>query len=205
MANFISLDKLSYFYTKLQNVFAEVSHTHTKSEITDFPTTMTPSSHAHGNITNAGDITTNVAIASGDRLVINDESASQLNNSSITFGSSTTTFLSNKGTWATPSKGSIAATKLWTNSSPTTSFAAQTIPLTLTDYFGVQVVFRWYTNQDYNIQVFIPKGIGSYYITNGQNGQFRKFNVTNSGVVVDAGTNSGDSLIPYQIWGLKLS
>ena len=58
--------------------------------------------HAHGKITNAGDITTNVAIASGDRLVINDESASQLNNSSITFGTSTATFLSNKGTWATP-------------------------------------------------------------------------------------------------------
>lgn len=74
----------------------------TKSDISDFPTSMTPISHTHGKITNAGDITTNVAIASGDRLVINDESASQLNNSSITFGTSTTTFLTNKGTWATP-------------------------------------------------------------------------------------------------------
>ena len=60
------------------------------------------SSHAHGNITSGGDMTTTVAIASGDRLVINDESASKLNSSTITFGTSTTTFLSNKGTWVTP-------------------------------------------------------------------------------------------------------
>lgn len=58
-------------------------------------------SHVHGNITNTGDITTTVAIASGDRLVINDESESKLNNSSITFGTSNTQFLANNGTWQT--------------------------------------------------------------------------------------------------------
>lgn len=74
----------------------------TKSKISDFPSTMTPSSHTHGNITNAGDITTTATIASGDRLVINDESASKITNSSITFGTSETTYLTNKGTWKTP-------------------------------------------------------------------------------------------------------
>ena len=74
----------------------------TKSQISDFPSTLTPASHTHGNITNDGDITTTVAIASGDRLVINDESEGKINNSSITFGTSTTTYLTNKGTWATP-------------------------------------------------------------------------------------------------------
>lgn len=54
---------------------------------------------AIGNITNAGDITTTATIASGDRLVINDESASKVINSSITFGSSTTQYLANNGTW----------------------------------------------------------------------------------------------------------
>ena len=58
--------------------------------------------HAHGNITNGGDITSNVAIASGDRLVINDESASKIDSSSITFGTSETQYLTNKGTWKTP-------------------------------------------------------------------------------------------------------
>ena len=74
----------------------------TKSKISDFPESMPPDAHTHGDITNGGDIATNATIASGDRLVINDESASKITNSSITFGTSTTTFLSNKGTWATP-------------------------------------------------------------------------------------------------------
>lgn len=68
-------------------------------------TSMTPTSHTHGNITNGGDITTTATIANGDRLVINDESASKLTNSSITFGTSTTQFLANNGTWQTPVGG----------------------------------------------------------------------------------------------------
>ena len=67
--------------------------------------TLATGDHTHGNITTGGDITTNVAIASGDRLVINDESESKINNSSITFGSSTTQFLANNGTWQTPAGG----------------------------------------------------------------------------------------------------
>ena len=59
-------------------------------------------SHMHGDITNNGDITTTAAIAEGDRLIINDESASKITNSSIVFGSSTTQFLANDGTWQTP-------------------------------------------------------------------------------------------------------
>lgn len=51
-----------------------------------------------GNITNAGDITANATIASGDRLVINDESASKVTNSSITFGTNTKQYLANNGT-----------------------------------------------------------------------------------------------------------
>ena len=71
-------------------------------------TSMTPSSHSHGNITNAGDITATATIASGDRLVINDESASKVTNSSITFGTDTTTFLRNDGTWATAGGGTAS-------------------------------------------------------------------------------------------------
>ncbi len=52
-----------------------------------------------GNITNAGDITTTATIASGDRLIINDESASKIINSSITFGTNTKQYLANNGTW----------------------------------------------------------------------------------------------------------
>lgn len=79
------------------------SQASTKPSYTATEVGAASSTHIHGNITNGGDITGNVAIASGDRLVINDESASKINNSSITFGSSTTTFLANNGTWQTPS------------------------------------------------------------------------------------------------------
>lgn len=64
--------------------------------------TLAAGDHIHGNITNGGDITTNVAIASGDRLVINDESASKINNSSITFGTNVTQYLTNSGIWKRP-------------------------------------------------------------------------------------------------------
>lgn len=58
-------------------------------------------SHTHGNISNAGAITTNAAIANGDRLVFSDSSASsKLVRHSTTFdGSTTTTALTPKGTF----------------------------------------------------------------------------------------------------------
>ena len=50
----------SGFLTSHQDISgkSDVGHTHTKSEITDFPSTITPSSHAHGNITNDGKVGT---------------------------------------------------------------------------------------------------------------------------------------------------
>ena len=65
----------------------------------DYYEDLAPSSHSHGNITSGGDITSTATIANGDRLVINDESASKVTNSSITFGSSTSQYLANNGTW----------------------------------------------------------------------------------------------------------
>lgn len=65
----------------------------------------TPTSHTHGNITNAGGITaTGVDIASGDALVIVDASSTNqlVAKTSITFdGSTTTQALTKKGTFAT--------------------------------------------------------------------------------------------------------
>lgn len=80
-------------------------------------TSRAASNHVHGNITNAGDITATATIASGDRLVINDESASKVTNSSITFGTGTTTYLRNDGTWGTP-----------TNTTTGTTYAAASVP-----------------------------------------------------------------------------
>lgn len=92
------------------------------------------STHTHGDITNSGDITTTATIASGDRLVINDESASKITNSSITFGDSTTTFLANNGTWQTPTDTKVTATPLnGTNSGRGVLFASDTGTTASTD------------------------------------------------------------------------
>lgn len=65
----------------------------------------TPTSHTHGNITNAGGITaTGVSIANGDALVIVDASETDklVAKTSITFdGTTTTQALTKKGTFAT--------------------------------------------------------------------------------------------------------
>lgn len=59
-------------------------------------------SHSHGNITSGGDITaTAPTIASGDQLVINDNSASKITNGPTFDGSTTTKALTPKGTWET--------------------------------------------------------------------------------------------------------
>ena len=59
-------------------------------------------SHAHGNITSGGDITaTAPTIASGDQIVINDNSASKITNGPTFDGSTTTKALTQKGTWET--------------------------------------------------------------------------------------------------------
>ena len=62
------------------------------------------SGHTHGSITNAGAITSNTTIANGDHLVITDNSDSnKIKRTSITFGTSQSTYLRNDGTWGTPS------------------------------------------------------------------------------------------------------
>ena len=65
-------------------------------------TSRAASDHVHGNITNGGDITaTAPTIASGDKLIINDESESKITNGPA-FGTSTSTYLRNDGSWNTP-------------------------------------------------------------------------------------------------------
>jgi hypothetical protein len=59
------------------------------------------SGHVHGNVLNDGTITTNTAAASGQHLVITS-SGNLIQQSAIELGSSSTTFLTNAGTWATP-------------------------------------------------------------------------------------------------------
>ena len=87
---------------KVSATFGDISIT--KSQVSDFPTSMTPASHTHGNIQNAGTLqTTDITAASGDKLVVTDSSNSnKVARTSISFdGSTTTKALTQKGTWET--------------------------------------------------------------------------------------------------------
>ena len=77
------------------------------------------SNHTHGNITAGGDITAAApTIATGDQLIMNDESASKIVNSGLTFDTTVTdAYLRRDGTWATTSSTSA----LTIESSPTSS------------------------------------------------------------------------------------
>lgn len=97
---------LSHLWSIIKSTFALVGHTHTKSQITDFPTSMTPTSHTHGAITNAGAISTNEDIATGDKLTIVDSSDSnKVKGTNLSFDTETSgtdkKALTQAGTWQT--------------------------------------------------------------------------------------------------------
>lgn len=80
--------------------------------------------HTHGDISSTGIITTNpgVVIASGDALLIADASVGDaIKKTSITFGTSTTTYLRNDGTWGTPTGSDTKVTQTTITGTGTTS------------------------------------------------------------------------------------
>lgn len=97
-----------------------------KAAIDRLDSSKAASSHTHGNIQNGGTLqSSDVAIANGDKLVVTDASNSnKVARTSLSFdGSTTTQFLSKKGTW-----------------------------VTLTDYFGINgknVLSTVYQNSDW--------------------------------------------------------
>ena len=90
------------------------------------------STHTHGNISNAGGWqNTPQTIASGDTFVITKSGL--LNNASLAFGTGTTTYLRNDGTWGTPAgsiSGSGTANQItyWTGTSSLGALSTATYP-----------------------------------------------------------------------------
>lgn len=70
MAKYLDYDGLIYLWGKIKATFAPLTHSHTKSQITDFPSSMTPTSHAHGNLTNDGKLTSTAAMGNAYSLLI---------------------------------------------------------------------------------------------------------------------------------------
>lgn len=84
-------------------------------------------SHAHGDITAVGAITsTAITPGSGDYLILSDSTASNVLKRGIAIGTGTTTYLRNDGTWATPPSGITGSgtnthLAIWSSSSNITS------------------------------------------------------------------------------------
>ena len=90
-----TITALSQTNGQVSATFSNISIT--KSQVSDF-------SHSHGNILNAGTITsTAVTLGNGDSLLFADSSNSgKIEKSSITIGTGTIKYLRQDGTWGTP-------------------------------------------------------------------------------------------------------
>lgn len=113
-------------------------------------------------------------------------------------------------------------TLLWTNPSPTASFSEQTVSLSLSDYSAVEIVYKLFTNQQYNVtgQTVYMNDQTVTIAASGSVGFFsgaitlmaRTASMASTGVHFSVGsvgsvsTNwAADSrpLIPYKIYGIK--
>lgn len=83
-----------------------------------YSTPRTPSSHTHGNIANDGKITSttqpnDVTIANGDKLVVVDADDTKVARTSLAFdGSTTSKYLSQKGTWENEHTGTVTSVQV---------------------------------------------------------------------------------------------
>ena len=111
---------------------------------------------------------------------------------------------------------------LWTNSSPTSTFGAQTITLTtpLTDFDSYAIIYKDKTNENYYFNTgILPKGVGTrlfdLYASGATGASIRSrvvSSVTNTTITFDKGqfahgdTNAVDDnavLVPIYIIGYK--
>lgn len=104
---------------------------------------------------------------------------------------------------------------LWTNPSPTSSFAAQTISIDLNAYAWFAIETRWSTSSDLVIPLCIYKVDESRHIisltndaSNRTGGRQFAYSITNKAITFEGGYYNGSSsnanVIPIAIYGVKL-
>lgn len=103
---------------------------------------------------------------------------------------------------------------LWTNPSPTSSFAAQTISLDLSDYDAIEIIIRSDTANTYTLAPIVTEvGKGGIAFNSTAYNSGRQFTTTTSGITFTAATyyssygnwstTSTNALIPVYIYGIK--
>ena len=98
---------------------------------------------------------------------------------------------------------------LWTNPSPSASFANQTVSVDLSDYDAVLILVKHGTAQSADVSydmyhgvIYLPVGVTGAYISAPSQANYRSVNVTTSGVQFVT-TSAAAASIPCKIWGVK--
>ena len=112
---------------------------------------------------------------------------------------------------ADPVKVGIDMDLLWTNSSPTSNFAAQTVALDLTEYSMVVVVFKFTTTLSYyGMAIGVINGltyVGSIIQYDSDDQVRREFTPSGSGVTFTDGRNktgvNNTYCVPVYIYGVR--
>lgn len=111
--------------------------------------------------------------------------------------------------------GKRGTAKLWSNASPTSNFAAQSIDVDLTGYSFYGVQLRFSTSYDYATEIKIfPVSDQTNNITiatiaqNRTGGRHCTYNPSTKKLTFDGATYNGSSsnayAIPLYVWGIKL-
>lgn len=105
-------------------------------------------------------------------------------------------------------------TLLWTNASPTSAFAAQTISIDLSAYDFVMVVYQHWTSSDVNNSAFCRVGQYGRLLSHDYTLAYRDYHPETTGVYFNIGlvvatynnsnvNQNASAVIPLQIYGIK--
>lgn len=108
-----------------------------------------------------------------------------------------------------------AIDELWTNSSPSAAFSAQTLPLSLSDYSYLVITAKTTKSNNIYMSILVPideQAHASVFAVDTI--YYRTFKAANTGITISTGsrmnpygtiTTSADYVIPTSVIGIKLS
>lgn len=138
---------------------SDTGHTHTVSNITDFPSTMTPSSHTHGNLQNNGQVGSTVQ---ANKNVVTDSSGKITTEDKPTIPSASSTVPSADTTSGSYGSGTVYARSNHTH--PKSSLYAEATHTHSSSQIGSGI-----SSNDWNIATMIEDGSTQEYFNKSVN------------------------------------